>query len=266
MAARTRYDVVDQEDISTGLTKRYRLRIMLNGEPSKAEVAAIARQITAEYAGRTYNRDHAAARRWGATEASVVVAFFYSSIADIEGGNLVCTSQWVAQDLPDGSRPMPLGGGTDLGDGFALAWNPHHQQVAELYADTRQTKGDYLAMVDELAASLNAAQQSLSTNLDRVARSKHSEDTFIAAATEQFATIDRSNERLMESGAPPIGCNDLDQSLNGVCGHLADVVRFFTHETFLSREPSNRLLIARQSLKGAADDLTSLAQERKRAK
>lgn len=263
---RTRYDVIAQDDISTGLVKRYRLRIVLNGEPARTEVATIARQATEDYARRAYNRDDRAANRWGDAEASFVAAFMYSSVADVDDSNPVCSSQWVSEDLGDEFRPVPLSNGVEIGDGFVIQWNPHHDALADLHAESRQSKGDYLEMVDDLTAQLEDTHGWLLSEFGGVVGGALTEAIFISRAAAQFDLIERVSEQLRSSGSPPIGCRELDLALSGFSGSLDDFVRCFTAEVFLARDSSNRQLLGRQALEAASTDVASVKIERARIK
>jgi hypothetical protein len=58
----------------------------------------------------------------------------------------------------------------------------------------------------------------------------------------------------------------MDLKLMGFVNHMHNVVLYFTSETFLASEPSNRLWLAPESLSQAGADLADLECELKKVR
>ncbi len=260
-----RYTIVEHSDVSTGRAKRYRVKVVLNGNTSKAEAATVVRQVTSEVAHRAYNRSDIAAQRWGNSEADIVWTFVYPSISDLHFTNWICRSEWIIDDLPASARPIKMKG-EELGDGLTVSWSTMYDEFARLQTDHELSKGDYLAEVDNLLPDLQEAHTALSAGVQAVRAHTLVEADFIDSATADLRRIEAANDQIATGGAAPYECADVDLKLIGFVNHMHNVVLYFTSETFLAREPSNRLWLAADSLSHASADLADLEYELKKVR
>ncbi len=265
VVATSRYTVIGPEDVSHGLAKRYSFDVLLNGAATKAEVAAILRQVTNEGAKRSYNRNDIAARRWGSSDADVVWAYLYPSAEDMAGRNRFASSQWINDGLEEAARPFKLTG-EHLGDGLVIEWSRSYESIAKLHASHTVTKEEYLLAVDRLLAALPKAQDRLIREVASVAASGVDEERFIESVSEELALMSAADREVQEMGFAPYECTDLDLKLSSYVSHLGNVVLYFTAEAFLSRDRANRLWLAQKSLSDAAQDLIHLRYEREKVR
>ena len=260
VVAQERYTVVGPEDTSHGLAKRYSYRVIINGTASRAELAAIVRQVTADGAKRTYNRSDIASQRWGDSEAHVVYVYIALSAAENERFNYICRSQWIGDDTPEAGHPGQWGG-DDVGDGVFLIWNEHHDFLSELVRSSARTKEDYLAavvpMVDDLARRL----QQIAADVGQVKAGHMQERDFAEqnrATLQHLAELDMSHSN---AGAAPYECSELDRQVTDLLGHASNLNLYFTESTFLERTSDNRLSLTQMSLDGALSAVPNVQYE-----
>lgn len=263
VVASSRYTVIGPEDLSHALAKRYSFDVLLNGTATKAEGAAILRQVTNEGAKRSYNRNDIAARRWGSSDADVVWAYLYPSAEDLAARNRAASSQWISDDLDAASRPFKLKG-EDLGDGLVIEWSGMYASISKLHASHTLAKEEYLQLADRLLATLPEAHDRLARGVASVAASRLDERRFIESVGGELALIGAADRELQDSGFAPYECTDLDLKLSSYVSHLGNVVLYFTAEEFLSRDQANRLWLAQKSLFDATQDLDRLRYEREK--
>ncbi|MGB5685403.1 MAG: DUF4365 domain-containing protein, partial [Candidatus Electrothrix sp.] len=89
-----RYTIFKTDDSSHAGAKRYSFAVVTNGTATKAEIAALVRQVTNEGAKRRYHRNHLVEGRWGDSDAHVVWTFIYPTAEDHSRNNWICRSIW----------------------------------------------------------------------------------------------------------------------------------------------------------------------------
>ena len=150
-----RYTLFETKDVSHLGAKRYAFRVVLNSTASKAEVAAIVRQVTREGRQRKYPRNQHSQQQWGNSDAQVVWGFIYPSAEDEKRNLSVCRSLWIDNELPKQSHPFKLEG-ENVGDNIIVDWDSNYEFVSQLYAEEAVTKEEYLSRVLPLFHEIKA--------------------------------------------------------------------------------------------------------------
>lgn len=258
-----KYTVVGPEDISHGLAKRYSFKILLHESLSKREVATVMRQVTFEGAERKYYRSELTAAHWGDSDATVVWTYVYPTAMDYENSNCAARSQWINPHLDESAGPG-VWTGEDHGDGFVLIWNDSYELISELHLEHTLTKEEFLPVVDLLLETFRRTHLSIAANFKQLATGALDEADFIALCSDDFAAIDEATNTYLQIGIAPLDCSAVKSPLDSVQAHMYNIALFFTNAVFLKRDPSNRLLLAKDNLNRAADELASLEYERRK--
>jgi Domain of unknown function (DUF4365) len=260
LVPKERYTVIGPEDISHGLAKRYTFRVIVNGTASRAELAAVVRQVIAQGAKRTYNRNDIAAQRWLNTEAHIVCVFVALSAAENERSNYVCRAQWISEDVPEGGHPGAWGG-KNIGNGVYLIWNENHDVVSKLYSDSTLSKEDYLAYVAPMLDQVGSFLEQLGHELSRVRTGVLEESEFVHL---NLAQLDQLSDHLTthwSQGSAPFECSELDRQIDCLLIDGSNLKLYFTEESFMGGSKDSRMWLAKSSLEGAMKSLANAQYE-----
>lgn len=223
-----RYTVLKHEDVSWGGAKRYALDVLLNGTLTKAEIAAVVRQVIAEYVGSRYHRNELVERRWGHSDAHVIFLFVYLTLDDRRTSNWICRSLWIAEDLPESQAPTRLEG-EDIGASIVTDWSDRYQEMAELWSQLTVKKEDYLrsatAITEELKPIISRLVSSLEMEKIPGSRTSARVEDLLRASEPRITELYWDAGRI---GLPPVECRDVNAKLQVVVAAAHNlVVPFF---------------------------------------
>jgi hypothetical protein len=226
-----RYTVLKQEDVSWGGAKRYSLDVLLNGTLTKAEIAAVVRQVIAEYMGSRYHRNELVERRWGDADAHVIFLFVYLTLDDRRTANWICRSLWIAENLSESQAPARLEG-EDIGSSIVTDWSDQYQEMAELWSQLTAKKEDYLRSVTAIVAELKPIMSRIISSL-KMERTAGRE---ISARVEELLRV--SEPKITELygdagriGLAPVECRDVNGKLQVVVAAAHNLVLPFWGES-----------------------------------
>lgn len=211
------YSVLKHDDISVGIAKRYRLEVLINGTLTKAEIAAVVRQLVVEYAGSRYYRNSIVAQKWGNSDASIISVFVYLTLDDKEDINWICRCLWVDDDYPK-DQPRPPLTGENIGGGVVADWSNRYLETAEVFRRFEVSKESFVTGVDEIRAELYPLMQKLGEALLAEAQGGPDAEEVLRQVAP---TIDRLEQAVTDLGKPPVECKDVKLKIRSVvsCAH-----------------------------------------------
>ena len=260
IVAAARYTIFTTDDISHGAAKRYSFDVVLNGSMSKAEVAAIVRQVTNEGQKRRYHRNHMVEGLWGDSDAHVVWTFIYPSAEDHNRRNHICRSIWIHNTLDPEFRPTEFDG-ENVGDNIIVDWSANYDSLAQHVSTNTLSKEEYfsetLPRIEELKTALN----SIGNRLLALSNRKIGEATFLASTQTDRVRI---NEIYFEiTGLPfaPFECRDMNSKLEIFVAYLHNIWLFYSDEGRTKWDEQSRLKQSLQQRSDARQTLEHLEYE-----
>lgn len=260
LVAADRYTIFKTNDTSHGAAKRYSFEVVVNGTPSKGEIAAIVRQLTNDGAKRRYHRNHLVEGRWGDSDAHVVWAFVYLSAEDHSQRNHICRSLWIHDELEEPFRPMGFEG-ENVGDNVIVEWSSNYTLLAEYAATHTVTKEEYLSQVLPLIEALKTLLTAVEEPLLALSRGEIAETSFLSASQQPRKRI---NDIYFEiSGMPlaPFECHDMDRKLESFVAYMDNISLYFSEKGLTTWDERSRLEQSLQQRAYARETLQYLEYE-----
>lgn len=260
IVATDRYTIFKTDDTSHGAAKRYSFEVVVNGSATKAEVAAIVRQVTNEGQKRRYHRNHLVEGRWGDSDAHVVWTFIYPSAEDHNRRNDICRSIWIRDDLELQFRPMGFDG-ENVGDNIIVDWSTDYELLGEHVSTHTLTKEDYfnsvLPLIEKLKRSLGAIEDGLLA-LDN---NDIDEDAFLASTEGHRTRVDEVYSEITDLPFAPFECRDMDTKLEGFVAYLHNVWLLYSDSGRTKWDAKSRLQQSLQHISSAREALQHLEYE-----
>lgn len=258
-----RYTIFKTDDISHGAAKRYSFEVVVNGSASKAEIAAIVRQMTSEGAKRKYHRNHLVAGQWGDSDAHVVWTYIYLSAEDHSRRNHICRSLWICDDLEESFRPTAFDG-ENVGDNIIVEWSSDYKFLADHAASHMLTKEDYLVQVlpfiDELKDLLSKVEEPLLA----LSQDKISEQDFLSGTEQLLHRINDIYFQISGMALAPFECHKMDTQLESFITNMHNIVLFFSDKGLQTWDEHSRIKQALQHRSYARKSLGNLEYEIKK--
>ena len=241
-----RYTIFKINDTSHGAAKRYSFEVVVNGSPTKAEIAAIVRQLTSDGAKRRYHRNHLVEQQWGDSDAHVVGTFIYPSAEDHARSNHICRSIWIRDDLEEEFRPMGFDG-ENVGDNIIVDWSRNYHFRAEHVSTNTLSKEEFLSkalpLIDELKLLLAAVEEQLLA----LSQNELTEAAFLSRSEESRSRISRICCEVSDMQFAPFECRDISTKLDSFAAHLDNMVLYYSEKGRETWDKTSRL---EQSLRG----------------
>ncbi|MBT5019772.1 MAG: DUF4365 domain-containing protein [Planctomicrobium sp.] len=260
VVAADRYTTFKTDDTSHGAAKRYSIEVVLNATMSKAEVAAIVRQVTNEGQKRRYHRNHLIERQWGDTDAHVVWTFIYPSAEDHKRRNHICRSIWINESLDPNFRPLGFDG-ENVGDNVIVDWSSNYDFLAELVATKTLSKEDWFAEVLPRIGELTSALNVIETHLLALSQGDIDEAAFITSTEGERKRIDEIYFELTDLPFAPFECNDVDEKVQSFVAYLHNIWLFYSENGRTKWDEKNRLEQALQQRSYARETLAHYEYE-----
>ena len=211
----SRYTVLRTQDVSHGTAKRYSVDVLLNGSVTKADIAAIIRQVTEHQIGSRYYRDFQVESRWSNVDAHVIWTYVYTTLDDTRYANWICSSLWVAPSLPERDAPMRLQG-ENIGMAITVEWSSRYDVMAKLLESDSISKEEYLREVDGIICALAPLIGRASGLLHDLACNQITLADLVTSLEEMEPKVSDLSERTGRLGIAPIECHDLDNRFHQV--------------------------------------------------
>ncbi|QDU80755.1 hypothetical protein Pla110_24880 [Polystyrenella longa] len=265
VVATDRYTIFKTDDTSHGAAKRYSFEVVLNGSVSKAEVAAIVRQVTDEGQKRRYHRNHMVEGQWGDTDAYVVWTYIYPSAEDHSRRNHVCRSIWIHDSLAPEFRPMGFDG-ENVGDNIIVDWSDKYDFLTEHVSTHTLSKEAYFSEVLPRIYELKSALTTIEANLLALANSDSQETDFLAATEAERSRINEIYFEITDLPYAPFECRDMDTKLESFVAFLHNIWLFYSDEGRTSWDEQSRLEQSLQQRSYACETLRHLEYELSKAR
>lgn len=123
---KTRYTIIRQTDVSTGMAKRYSAIIQIDRHYTKEIIRSIVQEATLSLRKSNYYRSKQTKSRWGNKSTDVVWLFLANDLEDVLTTNWLCQSSWISRELAEPFRPKRLDGDEEI-DGIEIKWNNHYK-------------------------------------------------------------------------------------------------------------------------------------------
>lgn len=258
-----RYTIFKTDDTSHGVAKRYSFEVVVNGSASKAEIAAIVRQMTSNGAKRRYHRNHMVEGQWGDSDAHVVWTFIYLSAEDHSQRNHICRSLWIRDDLEESFRPMGFDG-ENVGDNVIVEWSSNYRFLADHAASHGMTKEDYLSQVLPLIEELKPLLINVEKLLLALSQGGIAETDFLSASEQSRSRINDIYFHSTGMALAPFECHEMDTQLNSFVASMDNIVLFFSEKGLQTWDERSRLEQALQHRSYARESLRNLEYEIKK--
>jgi hypothetical protein len=134
------------EDASSGMTKRYLVKILIRHPISRLRLEAVIRRATEDARRERFQCTPALERRFRGREAEVVGLFLAADPADEANANWICRTLWIDASLDADRRPYPIGG-ESLGDGIEVIWNRDYVETDQFLKTLGTDKQSFLGDV-----------------------------------------------------------------------------------------------------------------------
>ncbi len=255
-----RYTIFKTDDTSHGAAKRYSFDAVINGNATKAEIAAIVRQITNEGAKRRYHRNHLVEGQWGDSDAHVVWTFIYPSAEDHNRRNHICRSLWIHEDLDEDFRPMGFDG-ENVGDNIIVEWSANYDFIAKHVSTYTLSKEDYFAEVLPHIRELKESLTVFENSLVALSKIEIDEAEFLSLTEIQRKQIDIIYSAITDLPFAPFECRDMDSKLGSFVSFLHNIWLYYSDNGQSTWDKKTRLDQSLQQLSYAREAMQHLEYE-----
>jgi len=260
VVAADRYTIFKIDDSSHATAKRYVFEVVLNESMSKAEVAAVIRQVSNEGKKGRYHRNHQVEGLWGDSDAHVVWTFIYPSAEDHTRRNHICRSVWIHEGLDETSRPNAFDG-ENVGDDIIVKWSANYEFLAQHASTNTLSKEEYFAAVLPRIEELKAALTSIDGHLMALSNSETDESSFLAATGGERSRINELYFELSDLPLAPFECREMDRKLESFVATLHNIWLFYSDDGLSKWDQRSRLEQSLQQRADACEDLQHLEYE-----
>ncbi|CAK8721074.1 DUF4365 domain-containing protein [Candidatus Electrothrix aarhusensis] len=256
-----RYMIFKADDSSHAGAKRYSFSIGINGTATKAEIAALARQVTNEGAKRRYHRNHLVEGRWGDSDAHVVWTFIYPTAEDHSCNNWICRSIWINEDLDKQFRPIGFKG-ENVGDNTIVDWNVNYNEFSAYFSENTASKEEYLSVIFTMAEELKVLFRETEDKLSRYKDNKITEEQFIVSTNKALKRIyELYREGIDLPFIAPFECRYVDQKFQNFVANLDNIRLHYAEESCHNWTKENRLWLSIKQCSLAQENLQNFEYE-----
>jgi hypothetical protein len=256
-----RYTIFKTDDSSHAGAKRYSFAVVINGTATKAEIAAIVRQVTNEGAKRRYHRNHLVEGRWGDSDAHVVWTFIYPTAEDYNHNILVCRSIWIHEALEEQFRP---GGfeGENVGDNIIVNWNDDYREWSQVFSACTGSKEEYLSTILPIIDELRILFKEVEGSLRRYKNDEITEEEFIVSTEKVLKCVyELYSESIDLPFAAPFECRDVGQKFQNFVASFDDIRLHYAEKSLHNRTKENRLWLSIKQCSLAQENLQNFEYE-----
>ncbi len=261
-----RYTLVKTEDVSHAGAKRYAFRVVLNGPApaTKADIAAIVRQVTREGKRRRYHRNSLAQQHWGHSDAHVVWGFIYLTTEDEKRDLPICRSLWIHESLPENARPARFKG-ENVGDSIIVEWDSNNAFFSQLFAKEAVTKEEYLSRVHSPLHELKERFTTVQGHLHQLSRSEMTESEFLARTHKSRERIDKIDLQIGRLPIAPFECIEVDAVLKEFVAFVSNIALYYSERDQNPRSARIRLIESGRQVEYANQTLQKVEFEMDKA-
>jgi len=154
--ANSSYQIVSEEDQSTGFARRISKFVRLNAGPdswTRSRIRQLILEMTSEARSSEYYRKEYSEAAHKDRKADVVWVYVYRSESDRNLGAYIARSIWVDPQLPAEHRPMSFQGELDP-SGMVINWNEQFEEIVRIVDEQRSSKAEYVHFAKTVLADL----------------------------------------------------------------------------------------------------------------
>jgi len=242
------YTVIEHEDVSHALAKRFSDRIVTDHHYTKPIIRQIIKKAVESMRTSTYTRSLMVEQHFGDRPADCILLFVFLSVDDEKENNWVCKATWNSPDLSDDCK---WNNSTDaderIGD-IKVDWNSSYHALKDLLREGRVSKGHYVRGVEPLLSAI--------VNLDNSGRACLQAYQDGDMASEQFETemaqlegvAAKLDDDLDSIGLPPFECAEADKALQTYVMAVHNIFVAFAHWSCVERDMKGKLDLAMLAL------------------
>ncbi len=208
------YNLLKEEDPSHALARRQSVCIQVLGKPTKAEIAAIVRDVVSKQVGSDYYRNPMVEARWEGVNAHVVWVYIYQSPEDFKHRNHIAQAWWIDPDLSSDARPSMPETGENIGLSIKLLWNESYKALHDAHKSASVSKGSFLRLSDDIVRRAERIVQEVGTGLDDVDAASFG--AFAKSQGHSRDALEDLYEEATDLGSAPFECQDLDLLIQGL--------------------------------------------------
>lgn len=203
------YTLLEQQDVSTGIAKRYCANVLTDRHYSTATVREIISKVIWELRSSKFYRSNLVEQQYGEQEADCIFAFVFSDVEDFKTYNWMCQAIWIRPSLPPMARPL-VRGKEQFGD-INIEWNQNHLQMQGFWAQHSVSKEIWIKQVEAVLASIEKMQTMAAPLLNELSRLS----TENSGLRSKLSGLEAQALRLLREdagnrGMPPYECHDCD--------------------------------------------------------
>ncbi|XCN71715.1 MAG: DUF4365 domain-containing protein [Candidatus Electrothrix aestuarii] len=256
----TRYTICEQSDISHAAARRYSFKIVINGGATKAEVAAMVRQVTNDGIKSKYSRN-CIVDSLSDLDAQVVYTFIYPTAEDYSRGAWICRSLWIDKNLVEEFRPVGFKG-ENVGDNIIVDWNDDYSEWSQVFSACIGSKEEYLSTILPMIDELKRLLQKVAVNLSKYKNNEINEEEFIVSTEEDLKRVyELYREGIDLPFAAPFECRDVNQKFQNLIAHLDNIRLHYAEESRHNWTKENRLWLSVKQCSWAQENLQHFEYE-----
>ena len=166
-----KYDIIEQEDVSHHLAKRYSTKILIDKTYTKEEIKIAIKEITEAMKEDSYQRNEQLKKSFSYKKADIVWIFVAHSLSDLDTINWRCKTQWINPKLIDEAKPQTLNVNDKIDD-IEIEWNNEYEKISSYLTKTIVTKGKFLELIDEIIFNVKKLTDPLIKKFDLYLQNK----------------------------------------------------------------------------------------------
>ena len=256
------YSILETQDVSHGLAKRYALKVLLNNKLSKNEIQELIIYLTEIQKSSEYYRSDLVRKVWSGKEASVVWIYVYSSYEDSKRNNWICMSQWISSSLNSNASPGQISG-TKINNELVIEWSKNYEYFSEIYLN-EINKEDYLLISNQIIDLANICLNRIDSIFNEYSNDKISEEKFSKKIKKLIIKIEELNTLQHKIDLPSLECLEFHEYLLNYICNIDNIKIVFNTQQSGRNSISNRDYLIEMYINSAKQEYVKLNYELKK--
>ncbi len=257
------YEVVNLQDVSHGLAKRYKAIVLLDRHYPRDVIRAIISDVTEGLKSESYARSDLTREAWGNTPAHVVWLFVAHDYLDIQTANWRCRTAWIDNSLAEEWRPSALDGDEEFGD-IEIAWNDDYHERREFYQQHSADKGEYLKVVQPIVGKMTAFGRDAVADFTAYQEGHLTESRLILQMQAREPVVSELYQHSGNVPFPPQDCGDYNEACHAVFADVDNMFMYYSERGLETWPKKNRDFLMRDTVERFFSDIRELEFEEKK--
>lgn len=255
------YSILETQDMSYILAKRYSLKVILNNNISKIEIQNLVIYLTEMQKSSEYYRSDLVKKVWDGKEASVVWIFIYSSYEDAKRNNWICMSQWISKSLESNASPGQIHG-EKINSELVIEWSKNYNYLSEVYLN-EFNKENYLQISNRIIELANNCLKEIDVEFNKYINKEINENQFSKKLKLINIKIEELNslQNRIDSQSPSLECLELNHCLLTYICDIDNIKIVFNTQQAGKNTINNRDYLIKMYIKNAKQDYAKLKYE-----